>query len=137
KEKGTIEQAPGVDHVMPILAHYKVAAREAKPQRTEVPIGTSCVIGGRQVQVMAGPCSVESEKQIMQAARDVKKAGATVLRGGAFKPRTNPYAFQGLGEDGLKLLAAARDETGLAIVTEVVTTGDVELVSRYADCLQI
>ena len=137
KEKTKLEQAPNVDRVVPILAPYKMAAKESKPERTRVAISDTCVIGGDAVHVMAGPCSVESEDQIMDAARRCKAAGATALRGGAFKPRTNPYSFQGLGEEGLKLLAAARDETGLAIVTEVLTPSDVDLVARYADCLQV
>lgn len=137
KDKGALEQAAGVDRVVPILHPYKMAAREVKKDRTVVKVGQSCVIGGRNVAVIAGPCSVESEKQIMESARAVKAAGAHALRGGAFKPRTNPYAFQGMGEDGLKLLAAARAETGLAIVTEVLTPSEVDLVAKYADCLQI
>jgi len=137
KDKGTLEQAPGVDRVVPILHPYKIAARETKKERTRVKISDACVIGGTAVPVIAGPCSVESEQQIMESARAVKAAGCHALRGGAFKPRTNPYAFQGLGEEGLKLLAAARAETGLAIVTEVLTPTEVDLVSSYADCLQI
>jgi 3-deoxy-7-phosphoheptulonate synthase len=137
KEKSKLEQAPGVDRVVPILAPYKMAARESKPGRTVVRISEACIVGGTHVPVMAGPCSVESERQIMESARAVKAAGATALRGGAFKPRTNPYSFQGLGEDGLKLLAAARDETGLAVVTEVLTPTEVDLVAKYADCLQV
>jgi 3-deoxy-7-phosphoheptulonate synthase len=137
KDKNIFEQAPGVDRVVPILAPYKMAAKESKTAPTQVAISPECVIGGKAVQVIAGPCSVENQKQIMEAARRVKAAGATALRGGAFKPRTNPYSFQGLGEEGLKLLAAARDETGLAVVTEVLTPTDVDLVASYADCLQI
>jgi len=137
KDQGVLEQAPGVDRVMRILAPYKMAAREAQPTRTTVTISEDCVIGGRDVPIIAGPCSVENEKQLMAAAQAVKKAGAVALRGGAFKPRTNPYSFQGLGEDGLKLLSAARAATGLAVVTEVVTPSDVDLVAEYADCLQI
>ena len=137
KDRGVFEQAAGVDRVVPILAPYKMAARESKKCRTQVALSESCVIGGSAVQVMAGPCSVENESQIMSVARAVKEAGASALRGGAFKPRTNPYSFQGLGEDGLKMLAAARAETGLAVVTEVVTPSDVDLVCQYADCLQI
>jgi len=137
KDKGRLEQAPGVDRVVPILHPYKIAAREAKEERTQVKISDHCIIGGVNVPVIAGPCSVESEQQILDAAHKVKAAGARALRGGAFKPRTNPYSFQGLGEEGLKLLAQARDETGLAIVTEVLTPSDVELVCQYADCLQI
>jgi len=137
KDKGRLEGAPGVDRVVPILAPYKMAARESKLERTVVRISDACMVGGKFVPVIAGPCSVENEKQIMDAARKVKAAGATALRGGAFKPRTNPYSFQGLGEEGLKLLAAAREETGLAIVTEVLTPTEVDLVSEYADCLQL
>jgi len=137
KDKGTLEQAPGVDRVVPILAPYKIAAREAKEDRTEVKIGPDCLVGGRQVPVIAGPCSVEGEQAILDMAQQVKDAGATALRGGAFKPRTNPYSFQGFGEDGLKMLAAAREMTGLAVVTEVLTPSEVDLVEKYADCFQI
>lgn len=137
KDKGALEQAAGVDRVMPILAPYKIAARESKPEKSAVPVSSTCVVGANRVAVMAGPCSVESRQQILESARLVKQAGATALRGGAFKPRTNPYSFQGMGEEGLKLLAEAREQTGLAVVTEVLTPSDVELVSSYADCLQI
>jgi len=137
KDKGALEQASGVDRVVPILAPYKMAAREGKKDKTLVRLGPDCVFGGKQVPVIAGPCSVETRDQIMDVARKVKAAGAHALRGGAFKPRTNPYSFQGLGEDGLKLLAEARAETGLEIVTEVLTPSEVDLVARYADCLQI
>jgi len=125
-----------VDKVLPILAPYKVASRETKPEPTTVRV-RDLVIGNGHVGVIAGPCSVESEEQIMQSAIQVKEAGATGLRGGAFKPRTSPYSFQGLKEEGLKLLAAARDATGLAVVTEVMTPHHVELVGRYADVMQI
>lgn len=137
KDKGALEQANNVDRVVPILAPYKMAAREGKKERTLVKLGEGCVFGGKMVPVIAGPCSVENEKQIIDAAHKVKAAGAHALRGGAFKPRTNPYSFQGLGEEGLKLLAKARKETGLEIVTEVLTPADVDLVANYADCLQI
>lgn len=137
KDQGALEQAPGVDRVMRVLAPYKLAAAESRTERTVVRLNDMCSIGGEQVAIIAGPCSVENEQQIMQSAQQVKAAGAHALRGGAFKPRTNPYAFQGLGEEGLKLLAAAREATGLAVVTEVVTPEEVELVSKYADCLQI
>ena len=137
KDRGAFESIPGVDRVVPILASYKIAARESKKTKTKVAIGPSCIVGGEVIQIIAGPCSVENEEQIMQTARAVKAAGATALRGGAFKPRTNPYSFQGLGEEGLKLLAAARAETGLAVVTEVLTPSEVDLVCEYADCLQI
>lgn len=137
KDRAALASAPGVDRVVPILAPYKIASRETRKDRTQVAIGASCVVGGAMVPVIAGPCSVENERQIMDVARKVKQAGAKALRGGAFKPRTNPYSFQGLGEEGLKLLAAARAETGLPVVTEVLTPSDVDLVSSYADCLQI
>ncbi len=133
---GSLESGPGVDEVLPILAPYKLASRELKPDPTVVTAG-SLTVGGSHIGVIAGPCSVETEKQICETAVAVKKAGATALRGGAFKPRTSPYSFQGLKEDGLKLLASARDRTGLAIVTEVVASEDVDLVSEYADMLQI
>ena len=126
----------GVDDVVPILAPYKVASLEVKPEPTEVLAG-SLRVGGGYLGIIGGPCSVEGEEQIVQTARAIKAAGATGLRGGAFKPRTSPYSFQGLKEDGLKFLATAREETGLAVVTEVVGTDDVELVSEYADVLQI
>ena len=137
KDKGALEQLAGVDRVLSVLAPYKIAAREAKRERTTVTISEQCVVGGVHVPVIAGPCGVESERQIMEAAEQVKASGAHALRGGAFKPRTNPYSFQGMGEAGLRLLAKARKETGLAIVTEVVTPSEVELVAEYADCLQI
>lgn len=134
--KESLESGPGVASVMPILAPYKVASREVKPESTTVKV-LDLVIGNGQVGMIAGPCSVEDEEQIMSTARHVKKMGATGLRGGAFKPRTSPYSFQGLKEEGLKLLAAAREETGLAVVTEVMSTDDVDLVASYADVLQI
>jgi 3-deoxy-7-phosphoheptulonate synthase len=130
------ETLPGVARVLPILAPYKVASRELRPEPTVVRAG-SLVVGGGTVGVIAGPCSVETREQIVETARAVKAAGATGLRGGAFKPRTSPYSFQGLKQEGLELLAEARAETGLAIVTEVVAPEDVPLVARYADVLQI
>lgn len=134
--KESLESGPGVSSVMPILAPYKVASKEVKSEPTTIKVN-DLVIGNGKVGMIAGPCSVESEEQIMATARLVRQAGATGLRGGAFKPRTSPYSFQGLKEEGLKLLAAARDETGLAIVTEVMSTEDVELVASYADILQV
>ncbi len=133
---GSLESNPGVDEVMSIVAPYKLASLEVKPEPSVVQAG-SLSVGGGQIGVIAGPCSVESEEQIIAAAHAVKKAGATALRGGAFKPRTSPYSFQGMKEEGLKLLAEAREQTGLAIVTEVVSPDDVDLVSKYADVLQI
>lgn len=132
----SLECGPGVAEVVPILAPYKVASREVKPDPTLVTAG-SLQVGAGQLGIIAGPCSVENEQQMIDTARAVKAAGATGLRGGAFKPRTSPYSFQGLKEEGLKMLAAARAETGLAIVTEVMSTDDVELVASYADVLQI
>ncbi|MEZ6067699.1 MAG: 3-deoxy-7-phosphoheptulonate synthase [Planctomycetaceae bacterium] len=135
-ERETLAAYEEVESVVPILASYKVASLEAKPEPTIVKV-RDLVIGGGHCGVIAGPCSVESEEQILESARAVKATGAKGLRGGAFKPRTSPYAFQGMKEEGLKLLAAARDETGLAIVTEVMTPQHVEMVARYADVLQI
>lgn len=133
-----LENAEGVNKVMRVMEPYKLASIDAtEGKRTQVRLGEDVVIGGPQVPVIAGPCSVESEEKILEAARAAKAAGAHALRGGAFKPRTNPYAFQGHGEDGLKMLAAARAETGLPIVTEVLTPTDVAMVAKYADCLQI
>jgi 3-deoxy-7-phosphoheptulonate synthase len=134
--KESLESGPGVAEVVPILAPYKVASLEVKREPTTVRAG-SLVVGGGTIGVIAGPCSVETEEQILTTARAVKAAGATALRGGAFKPRTSPYSFQGLKEEGLKLLAAAREATGLAVVTEVVATEDVALVARYSDVLQV
>ncbi|MCU0879484.1 MAG: 3-deoxy-7-phosphoheptulonate synthase [Pirellulaceae bacterium] len=134
--KEALASGPGVEDVVPILAPYKVASREVKKEPTQVVVG-SLKVGAGAVGIIAGPCSVESEEQILKTAHAVKNAGATALRGGAFKPRTSPYSFQGMKEDGLKLLALAREQTGLAIVTEVMSTEDVELVARYADVLQV
>jgi 3-deoxy-7-phosphoheptulonate synthase len=127
---------PQVQSVMPVQKRFKLVSREAHPANSTVN-ARGVVIGGRKVQIMAGPCSVESEKQLMTTALAVKKAGATILRGGAFKPRTSPYEFQGLGEKGLKLLAKARKETGLPIITELLSEQQAELVAEYADILQI
>jgi len=131
-----LQLLPGVEDVLPVSKPYKLASREFHPENTEVKVN-GITIGGNELVIMAGPCTVESEQQVLEIAREVKANGATVLRGGAFKPRTSPYDFRGLGEEGLKLLAKAREETGLPIITEVMTPGDVELVSRYADILQI
>ena len=131
-----LESSPGVDEVLPILAPYKLASKEVRQEPSTVRIG-SLTVGNGNIGVIAGPCSVETEDQLMETAHAVKKAGATALRGGAFKPRTSPYSFQGLKEKGLRLLAEARKQTGLAIVTEVVSPDDVELVAEYADVMQI
>jgi len=132
----SLESMPGVETVLPILQPFKLASREVKGGKSIVKVG-DLEIGGQTVVVMAGPCSVESEAQMLQTAHAVKAAGAKVLRGGAFKPRTSPYAFQGMAEEGLKLLDVARAATGLKIVTEVVNPVDVELVAEYADILQV
>lgn len=134
--KESLASGPGVADVVPILAPYKVASREVKKEPTQVVAG-SLKVGGGAISIIAGPCSVESEEQILSCARQVKAAGATALRGGAFKPRTSPYAFQGMKEEGLKLLAQARAETGLAIVTEVMSSEEVDLVAEYANVLQV
>lgn len=136
EHRHSLESGPGVAEVVPILAPYKVASIEVKPQRTVVRVGPLSV-GNCHLGVIAGPCSVESEEQTLATARAVKAAGATALRGGAFKPRTSPYSFQGLKEEGLRILAAARAETGLPVVTEVMSASDVKLVAAYADVLQI
>ena len=127
---------PGVESVTRIMRPYKLASREFKIENSLVSID-GVEVGGKRVVVMAGPCAIENEGQLMEAARVVKKSGACVLRGGAFKPRTSPFSFQGLEESGLKLLARARKQFGLPVVTEVVDSHDVGLVSRYADILQV
>lgn len=127
---------PFVEKVLPVLAPFKLVSRESHPHNTVVR-ARGLTVGEKRIAVIAGPCSVENRRMILSIARAVKKAGATALRGGAFKPRTNPYSFQGLGEEGLRLLAEAREATGLAVVTEVLDTRDVEMVSRYADVLQV
>ncbi len=125
-----------VDRVVPISKPYKVVARAFRPEGTTISV-RGVEIGGRRICVMAGPCTIESEEMLLSTARFVRDQGATILRGGAFKPSTSPYSFQGMGEEGLKLLSAARDETGLPVITEVMDPRDVELVCRYADILQI
>ena len=137
-DKGAIENAPMVERVVPILAPYKMASTEAKKTKTEVLIGPERFpLGGRKVGMIAGPCSVESREQIFAVADAVKEAGGIGLRGGAYKPRTSPYSFQGLQHRGLKLLAEARERTGLAVVTEIVSVDKIDLVAEYADVLQI
>lgn len=127
---------PGVDRVLPISRPYKLASREFRSEDSIFPID-GVDIGGDEIVIIAGPCSVESRSQLLETAHAVREAGAHALRGGAFKPRTSPYSFQGLGEAGLELLAEARQATGLPIVTEVMTTEQISLVGRYADMLQI
>jgi 3-deoxy-7-phosphoheptulonate synthase len=130
------EALSGVDKVLPILKPYKLASREARDGNTVISVG-DVEIGGSRFIVMAGPCSVESEEQMMESAHIVKKGGAHILRGGAFKPRTSPYSFQGMEEEGLKILEKARAKTGMPVVTEVMNTTDVDLVEAYSDMLQI
>ncbi len=137
-DKGAIENAPMVDRIVPILAPYKMASTEVKKTRTQIKIGPQGFpIGAKKIGVIAGPCAVESREQLLRTADAVKAAGCIGLRGGAFKPRTSPYSFQGLGEEGLKILSEARDRTGLAIVTEVIGLEQIEAVAAYADVLQI
>jgi 3-deoxy-7-phosphoheptulonate synthase len=131
-----LEAVETVESVMPVQQPFKLASREVRPEPSEVRVN-GISIGGQAIVVMAGPCSVESEAQVQEVADAVKSAGAKILRGGAFKPRTSPYAFQGLKEQGLKYLAEARKRTGLPVVTEVLETESVELVAQYSDILQI
>lgn len=132
-----LEVFPGVENVLPVLTPYKLAARDFKREGTAIKLGGDLVIGAKKVIVMAGPCAIENLDNLYEIAKAVKSAGATVLRGGAFKPRTSPYSFQGLGEEGLKYLSQVGKELGLATVTEVMDTRDIALVERYADILQI
>jgi 3-deoxy-7-phosphoheptulonate synthase len=134
--KQALEVGEGVEKVVPILAPYKIASTEVKQERTQV-AARDLVVGSRRIGVIAGPCSVESREQILEIARLVRQAGATALRGGAYKPRTSPYSFQGMKEKGLEFLAEARSATGLAVVTEVMAPEHVPLVARYADVLQV
>ena len=134
--KDSLEMMAGVEDVIPISKPYKLSSREFQPESTIIDVN-GIKIGGDDVVIMAGPCAVESEEQLMQTAHAVKAAGAHILRGGAFKPSTSPYTFRGKGEEGLKLLAQAREETGMPVITEVMTPHDVELVAKYADILQI
>jgi 3-deoxy-7-phosphoheptulonate synthase len=137
-DKGAIETAPMVEKIVPILAPYKIASREVKKDRSIIPIGPQGFpMGGKKVGIIAGPCSVENRKQLLDTAKAVKDAGCIGIRGGAFKPRSSPYSFQGLGKEGLEILAEAREITGLAIVTEVVAVDQVLLVAQYSDVLQI
>lgn len=131
-----LEAMPGVEKVVPILSPFKMASREYKREDTVVEVGT-LKIGGPQIQVMAGPCAIESREQLLETARLVKEAGATILRGGAYKPRSSPYSFQGLEEKGLQYLAEVREELGLPIVTEAIDTPSLKLVAHYTDIIQI
>ncbi len=139
---GSVDGAPfegmeGVKEVVPITSPFKLVSREWNPTDTLVRVSDDVVFGGNAIQIIAGPCSVESEEQIMETARAVSAAGATVLRGGAYKPRSSPYSFQGLGVEGLKLLAQAREETGLKIISEAIDPESVDEVAEYADIIQI
>ncbi len=137
-DKGAIENAPMVEKIVPILAPYKMASLEVKKDKTQILIGPERFpLGGTKIGVIAGPCAVESRQQILQTARQAKAAGCIGLRGGAFKPRSSPYSFQGLGKEGLKLLAEAREETQLAVVTEVIGLEQVDEVAEMADVIQI
>ena len=132
-----LESIAGVEKVMPILSSYKLAGRQLNPQTSVINIDGKFTIGGDTVPIIAGPCSVESEEQIVETAKAIAKLGATALRGGAFKPRSSTYSFQGLGEEGLKLLALAKKESGLPIVTEIMDHYDLDLIVKYADVLQV
>lgn len=131
-----LEAMPGVEKVVAILQPYKLASREFKPENTVINVN-GINIGGKEIQIMAGPCAVEGRDQLLEAAWFAKEAGATIIRGGAFKPRTSPYSFHGLEEEGLKILAEAREKTGMPVVTEVMDSKSVDLVAEYADILQI
>lgn len=131
-----LEALPGVEKVVPILKPFKLASREFKPEDTIINVG-GLTIGSETIHVAAGPCAVESREQLLEAAWQVKEAGATILRGGAYKPRTSPYSFQGLERKGLEILARAREETGLAIITEATDPASLQLVAEYADIIQI
>ncbi|MEK6727264.1 MAG: 3-deoxy-7-phosphoheptulonate synthase [Candidatus Omnitrophota bacterium] len=132
-----LEVFPGVEKVMAVLAPYKLVSREFRKEPSVIDLGKGVKIGGGKIVVMAGPCAIENLETLFEVAKEVKKAGATVLRGGAFKPRTSPYAFQGLGEEGLKYLKKVGDDLGLVTITEVMDPRDVGLVVEYADVLQI
>ncbi|OLE67094.1 MAG: 3-deoxy-7-phosphoheptulonate synthase, partial [Acidobacteria bacterium 13_1_20CM_2_68_7] len=131
-----LDNFPGVDHLIQVGKPYKMVARALHPQPTTVKVG-SAAVGRETFTIIAGPCAVESDEQALAAARGAKAAGATILRGGAYKPRTSPYSFQGLGERGLEILARCREDTGLPVVTEVMEPRDVELVASWADALQV
>lgn len=136
EKMNTLSVMSGVMQVIPVSHPYKIASREFNPEPTLIPLN-GMQVGSQRIAIIAGPCSVEDRSQILETAHAVKEAGATALRGGAFKPRTSPFAFQGLGEKGLELLAEAREQTGLPVVTEVMEPGLVSLVCKYADVLQV
>ena len=132
-----LEVFPGVEKVIPVLAPYRLVSREFKSEDSVIELGRGVKIGGKKIAVMAGPCAIENEATLRSIALETKKAGALILRGGAFKPRTSPYSFQGLGEEGLKMLKNIGDEVNLVTVSEVMDTRDVELVTKYVDVMQI
>ena len=136
-EVEALRAAPGVDEIIPIANPFKLASRSMRPEGTVIELGKGVTIGGTQVVVGAGPCAVESAPQIREVAGRVAAAGAKLLRGGAFKPRSSPYSFQGLGEEGLKMMRSAADETGLLVVSEVMDPSQVEMMARYVDVLQV
>jgi 3-deoxy-7-phosphoheptulonate synthase len=132
-----LEGIPWVERVIPILKPFKLASLDYRPEPSEITLGKNVVIGGKKIVVMAGPCSVEGKEMLLDTAEIVKASGATVLRGGAFKPRTSPYSFQGLGEEGLKYLAEAKKKTGLLIVTELMDVRDIKMFLKYTDIIQV
>ncbi len=132
-----LETFPGVEKVIPVLVPYKLVSREFKPDDTVIQLSHGASVGGRKIAVMAGPCSIEGYDMLLSIAQKVKAAGATILRGGAYKPRTSPYDFQGMGEEGLKILQKVSEQVGIATVTEVIDPRDVELVAQHVDILQI
>jgi len=135
-DRAAFENLPGVAEVIPVSAPYKLVSREAKRENTVVSVG-GVPVGGTRLAIVAGPCAVESERQAIEIGREVRDGGAALYRGGAYKPRTSPYSFQGLGVEGLKILARVRAETGLPIITEVLDTETVDVVAEHADCLQV
>jgi 3-deoxy-7-phosphoheptulonate synthase len=135
-DRGAFENLPGVSEVIPVSAPYKLVSREAKHENTVVSVG-GVPVGGPRLALVAGPCAVESEEQALEIGRRVREGGATLYRGGAFKPRTSPYSFQGLGSEGLRILSRVRAETGLPVITEVLDTETVDEVAEHADCLQV
>lgn len=135
--EANFEVMDGVEKTMRVMQPYKLASRDFSHENTKITLNSGVTIGDKQIIVMAGPCSVESRDMILETAHMVKEAGATVLRGGAFKPRSSPYSFQGLGEEGLKYLADAREATGLAIITEVMSVDEIDLVGAYTDIFQV
>jgi len=136
EDEDALRAMEGVEDILRILKPYKLASREFKKEGTQIKVGNE-VIGGKKIQVMAGPCAVESREGLLEIAQKVKEAGANFLRAGAFKPRTSPYSFQGLGEEGLKYLAEAREKTGLLVVTEIMDARDIDIIVKHTDIIQI